>query len=141
MEVYSLQKIIGEYAYFKVGYIRIGKSQCFEVNFEKLATNGNAKDKASAERIAAIIRQISRQKNFLARLTSKTVKKLSGIDNCYEIREKNIRIPFVIHNDEIIVLLCYVTKSKHGFDKKQETQIKKLAKEVNKTDKILFSEE
>ncbi len=136
MNVYSFPST-EEHAYHRIGYAHANKKYCFRHNIEALA----AKNMASAERLLAIVDKLARSKNFLADFDRSTIKSLSGIDNCYEIREKNIRVPFVWDNDRIIVLLCYFTKSKHGFDKKQHDIIMRLAKAVNKAEHISFIED
>lgn len=139
MKVYSL--IPPDDVAVAVGYAHTNKKISFSHNFMALSTSTDNKEKIKAERIAEILKTLSQSANPIGEYSTNIIKPITAIPHCYEVRERNVRIPFIFRNGKIIVLLCLFKKSKHGFDKQQEKTLKKLAKEINGLTEIVFTED
>lgn len=136
MKIYNLP-ISSEQVAYQIGYAHTNKKICFRVKFADLAK----KDEATAQKLLAIIEKLSSSANFQADFTQQTIKLLKGMDSCYEIRLKNIRIPFVMRDNTLIILLCFLTKNKYGLDKQQTETVKRLVKQIHDIDAITLTED
>lgn len=136
MKVYSLFER-NESTQLRIGYLPVGKSHCFNNKVKKLASTQNR----TIQKLFFEIDKLSKSANFLADFNPNVIKSVSGIDNCFEIRVSNVRVPFVLHNGVAVVLLFCMTKKKHGFDKQQSELLKKLAKRVNSAEELEFTED